>query len=227
MWNESFISLFQKGGPIMWPLLFCSILALAIILERLIFFFRIRFNQQKFHQRLKALVTEGKVREAKAFSLSIGHPVAQTAAVYLDNLDQSDSLRQDLLRRDGSEQLQMVEKRLRTLSALAHLTPLIGLLGTVVGMVAAFATIEALAGAVNPGDLAGGIWEALLTTVFGLSIAIPCMAAFHGFESRADRIAREMQFMITTLDEWLGKQTEASLKATPVNQTEEELNTIS
>jgi biopolymer transport protein ExbB len=72
-------------------------------------------------------------------------------------------------------------------------------------MVAAFATIEGLKQAASPADLAGGIWEALLTTVFGLVVAIPCMAAYHGFEGFADKIARRMQFVVTSLDEALGE----------------------
>lgn len=220
------IDLFQKGGPIMWPLLACSILALAIILERLIYFFGLRFDQKAFSEQLRKEVRAGNFDQARALCQNQRHPVAKMAEVYLTNLDAEDSLRQDLIKRDGSQQLEQVERRLRTLSALAHLTPLIGLLGTVVGMVAAFATIEALAGAVDPGDLAGGIWEALLTTVFGLAIAIPCMAAFHGFESRADQISRDMQFMVTTMDDWFGKRTRAEMTEPRKGAMKEDMNAV-
>ena len=73
------------------------------------------------------------------------------------------------------------------------------------GLVSAFHTIEKLGGVVQPSNLAGGIWEALITTVFGLVIAIPCMAAYHGFEHKADEIARCMQFAISELNEFFGK----------------------
>jgi biopolymer transport protein ExbB len=79
------------------------------------------------------------------------------------------------------------------------------LLGTVTGLVVAFQRIESLTGTVQPGDLAGGIWEALLTTVFGLVVAIPCMAAYYGFEHKADAIARRMQFVVSELNEYFGK----------------------
>jgi hypothetical protein len=71
------------------------------------------------------------------------------------------------------------------------------------GMVVAFARIESIDGAPKPSDLAGGIWEALLTTVFGLVVAIPCMAAYHAFESHADKIARRMELAVTALDDAL------------------------
>ena len=75
------------------------------------------------------------------------------------------------------------------------------------GLVGAFQAIELAGGQVQAADLASGIWEALLTTVFGLTIAIPCLAAYHGFESVADRMARRMSFVVSYLDQWLGKQT--------------------
>jgi biopolymer transport protein ExbB len=127
------------------------------------------------------------------------------AASYLENLARPAALRTEIVRREGSLQLERVEKRLRVLAAISHLAPLLGLLGTVLGMVLAFAKIEGLQGAMKPADLAGGIWQALLTTVFGLVVAIPCMAAYHGFEGLADKIARRMQFVVTLLDEALGQ----------------------
>jgi biopolymer transport protein ExbB len=110
-------------------------------------------------------------------------------------------IRRDNVGRRGTLVLEDVERRLRVLAAIAHLAPLVGLLGTVVGMVVAFAQIQELQGAAKPADLAGGIWEALLTTVFGLVVAIPSMAAFHGFESHADKIARRMEMAVTELDD--------------------------
>jgi biopolymer transport protein ExbB len=109
----------------------------------------------------------------------------------------------DNVKRAGALVLEGVEKRLRVLAAISHLAPLVGLLGTVTGMVMAFARIETLEGAPRPADLAGGIWEALLTTVFGLAVAIPCMAAYHAYDSVADKIARRMELAITALDDVL------------------------
>ena len=103
--------------------------------------------------------------------------------------------------------MEKVEGRLRGLAAITHIAPLLGLLGTVTGLVSAFHRIELFGGQVQPGDLAGGIWEALLSTVLGLLIAIPCMAAYHNFESKADRIARRMQTIVSELDEFFNKET--------------------
>jgi biopolymer transport protein ExbB len=205
MWDNSLIQLFDKGGLLMYPLLACSVIGLAIILERAVFFARMRMNVARFMDDLRARLRRGDKGGALALCRAQRHPVARIAAVYLENLDQPDALRQDILRREGSLQLERVEQRLRGLSVIAHLSPLLGLLGTVTGLVGAFHTIEKLSGVVQPSNLAGGIWEALLTTVFGLVIAIPCMAAYHGFEQAADKIARRMQFAVSELNEFFGK----------------------
>jgi biopolymer transport protein ExbB len=89
---------------------------------------------------------------------------------------------------------------------IGSIATLPGLLGTVTGLVAAFHEIEIQAGRVQPGDLAAGIWEALLTTVFGLVIAIPCLATYHLLDHRAGAIALQMQWMTAYLDEWLNRE---------------------
>jgi biopolymer transport protein ExbB len=116
--------------------------------------------------------------------------------------------------------LEGVEKNLRILAALAHLAPLVGLLGTVQGMVVAFSKIESIQGTVKPSDLAGGIWEALLTTVFGLVVAIPCMALYHAFEGHADKIARQMA--VTSLDDLLSPSSPSTVTTKPRQRAQEE-----
>ena len=122
----------------------------------------------------------------------------------------------------GSLVLESVEKNLRILAALAHLSPLVGLLGTVQGMVVAFSKIESIQGTVKPSDLAGGIWEALLTTVFGLLIAIPCMALYHAFEGHADKIARRMKWAVTALDDLLSPSSLPAVTTKPRQRAQEE-----
>ena len=126
-------------------------------------------------------------------------------------------MREDLLKREAAVALKKVEAHLRILSAITHIAPLLGLLGTVTGLVSAFHQIELLGGSVQPSDLAGGIWEALLTTVFGLTIAIPSMAFYHIFEAAADNICLQIQLIITDLDEFFKKCTKD--KSPDLNET--------
>ncbi|MBI4395311.1 MAG: MotA/TolQ/ExbB proton channel family protein [Candidatus Omnitrophica bacterium] len=225
-WDQSLIQLFLKGGFAMWPLLLCSVLGFAIIVERSYYFWKLRFDYGAFSENLKQLLSKGKVKEALALCRKHPNPVPRIAEHYLKHL-RSDALRNEILKREGSYALEKVESRLRALAAVTHIAPLLGLFGTVTGLVTAFHQIELLGGQVQPGDLAAGIWEALITTVFGLLIAIPCMAAFHAFETEADRISRRMQFIISELDEFFGKQSAKDFRSTDVEATQEAMKVVS
>ncbi len=228
MAGTDIIDLFLRGGIIMWPLLLCSVLGLAIIVDRFIAYLMIRADYARFGRELSQVILEdGKGTAAGiAFCKRKRHPVARVAEVYLENLEQNDSLRVDLIKKQGSIEIEKVERWLRMLSSIAHIAPLMGLLGTVLGMVAAFAQIDMNEGIVEAGDLASGIWKALLTTVFGLTIAIPCMASFHAFEGFADKVSRQMQFVVTSLDECFGKVTDASMAASEPEAQDAEMNVI-
>lgn len=225
LWDQNLFTLFQKGGFAMWPLLACSIIGVAIIVERAIYFWRLRLNYEEFRSQIKQLLGRGKVKEALGFCVKHPNPIPKIAEQYLKNLSE-DALRNEILKREGSFALEKVETRLRALAAITHIAPLLGLFGTVTGLVTSFHQIELLGGQVQPGDLASGIWEALITTVFGLLIAIPCMAAFHGFESAADRISRRMQFIISELDELFGKRSSGSFRSEDIEATEEALRAV-
>ncbi len=225
LWDQTLIQLFNKGGFAMWPLLVCSILAVAIMLEKTFCFLRLRLNFEKFSRQLRELLSAGQIREAIAFCRRQTHPVPKIAEQYLKNLKEDD-LRNEILKREGSLALEKIETRLRGLAALTHIAPLLGLLGTVTGLVTAFHKIEVLGGQAQPGDLAAGIWEALITTVYGLVIAIPCMAAYHGFESAADKIARRMQFIISELDEFFKKRSTGDFQSQDTEATEENLRAV-
>lgn len=200
---DSLMNYVMKGGPLMWVLLGFSVAGVAVILERGIVYLSYGFAPDRWLDRVLKEVEAGKVDEALAMAARCRHPVARVVQVYLENLNRPAKVRVDNVKRAGALVLEDVEKRLRMLAAISHLAPLVGLLGTVTGMVLAFARIETLAGAPKPADLAGGIWEALLTTVFGLVVAIPCMAAYHAYDSVADKIARRMELAITALDDAL------------------------
>jgi biopolymer transport protein ExbB len=206
MWSTTVLTLFDKGGPVMWPLLIASVIGLAIVLERCFFFLCRRLPSRRFEADVLQLLRTGQTHEALDLAAGSRHPVAHITRTYLENLDCGDSLRQDILQREGSRALEAAESNLRGLSLIAHLAPLMGLLGTVTGLVGAFAVIEQMDGMAQPGQLAAGIWESLLTTVTGLVIALPCLAAFYWFEHKADRLARHMKFMISELNELFGKR---------------------
>jgi len=207
LWGQTLDDLFFRGGAVMWPLLLCSVIAVALAVDRAVVHLRARLDYRRFVEQLRSLILDRRLADAVNLCRSLRSPIARTAEAYLRNLNLDDAMRAAIVEREGAESLELIEKRQRGLSVVAHIATLLGLLGTVAGLVSAFHRIELAAGQVEPSELASGIWAALLTTVFGLTIAIPSFVAFHLCESRADRIARRMGFIVSYLDQWLGKCT--------------------
>lgn len=201
MHSMSFVELFTRGGSLMWVLLAFSFVALAVAVERILTYTYYGFSPDRWFASILQKISTSGVSSALPQVSQCRHPVARIVQTYLEQLDRPAKVREDNVRRTGSLVLESVEKNLRILAALAHLSPLVGLLGTVIGMVLAFSQIQSIQGTVKPSDLAGGIWEALLTTVFGLVVAIPCMALYHAMEGHADKIARRMEWAVTALDD--------------------------
>ncbi len=212
MTGETVYAVFLKGGIMMWPLLLCSVVGLGVIVERMIYFFGMRYDRKVFEVELVRILERGDVEKAIEVSKKHRHPVAKVVQAYLENLERKEEVRRGIIMREGTLALAGAEQRIRVVATVAHVSPFMGLLGTVLGMVAAFATIESLENAVQPSQLAGGIWEALLTTVFGLMIAIPCVIMLQYFHSRVDRMSRNMDAAISQLDEWNDRRLKGVLK---------------
>jgi biopolymer transport protein ExbB len=185
----------------MWPLLASSIIGLALMLDRLVSFAWQHERFSRFIHRLEPVMRAERWEEAAR--LCSGHgPFSYLAKVYLEQRSAPREVRESVVQREGQIAIHRLERRLRWLAITGSLSPMLGLLGTVTGLVSAFHQIEILGGQIQPSDLAAGIWEALLTTVFGLVIAIPCMGVFHALESRLDRLAMQMSLLTSYLDQW-------------------------
>lgn len=200
----SMLFLIEKGGFFMWPLLFCSVAALAIICERMAYFIRNQGPAAKLMENVRRLVQNKEIGDALEFCRETRGPLARIGEVYLSNLHLKKEDREELLHREGSVALEHLEHHLNKLATIAQISPLLGLLGTVTGMILSFKQVQAMGGQVDIEILAGGIWEALLTTSVGLSIAIPTMAAFNYFEARVDKTQSRMHYFVSVLNEILG-----------------------
>ena len=203
MWGQCVTELFQRGGPVMWPLLGCSILAVALIAERLVVYRRLRVAYQALLTDLQSRIEDGSLGQLVDRLGGSQRPLHRVVVAYLRHRDAEIAFRDQVVLREASQQVARYDRRLNWLGILTHATPLLGLLGTVAGLVGAFHQIELKGGQVQPGDLASGIWSALLTTVCGLTIALPCLAAYHLLQSVAGRAALQMQWVASQLDEWL------------------------
>jgi biopolymer transport protein ExbB len=158
-----------KGGVFIWPILILSVLGLYFLLDRMIHFWITI-------PRIKASV-ENILNGAKS------EPVGHFAKALTDSLNQN-KLDKDLLEIEIEKDLGEAERYVNGLGIISQIAPLLGLLGTVTGMIQAFQRIQDLAGQVNPSILAGGIWEALITTAVGMTVAIPALVGALYFNSR-------------------------------------------
>ncbi len=204
--------IFDKGGIVVWVLLGYSILALAIVFERLMQFLLMGRLPTDFEQRIAGALPKGEVESL----LERLH--GPEATIMRGMLDAAASGIRDLGRvatRIGSAELQRMERGFRTLGFLGNTAPLLGLLGTILGMIKAFMVIEQAGGRVDAQALAGGIWEAMLTTGVGLVVALPVLLLLHMLEGMADRRAQNMRTCASLILEQL-----------PHNKDSEESETV-
>lgn len=200
--------LFLKGGPVMWPILLCSIFALAIIIERFLFLHRIKIDTREFLNKLLEKLKRHQVKEAIQICDGLNSPVAGVLKAGILKFDRPREQIKEAIEEASLYEIPLLEKNLSMLATIAHISPLLGLLGTVTGMVRCFYTIQMKASSFNPvsaADLAGGIWEALLTTVFGLLVAIPTFVAYNYLANRVNNIILEMEKASTELVNFLSQ----------------------
>ncbi len=202
IWEFNLKDILINGGPIMIPLFLCSIFALAIVISKLIYFSRISTDTHKLKNDIFRLVQKDNIKGAIQLCDQNVSPVARILKGGLMKFDGSRDEIREAMEDVSLFEVPVLEKRFTALATIAHIAPLLGLLGTVTGMVACFHTIQTRAAGMNPimpGDLAGGIGEALLTTVAGLVIAIPTYVAYNYLVSRVNNFVREMEHAGTEL----------------------------
>jgi len=192
----------QKGGPLMYLLILCSVAVLTVIIERLITLNRYKIDVSSFMSKILEAVRRNRIMEAIELCERTTSPVAEVIKAGLLKHSASRQEIKEAMEEAALSEVPKLEKNLNLLATLAHVSPLIGLLGTVTGMVQAFQVIQEKATALNPvspGDLAGGIWEALLTTVGGLSVAIPAIVAYNFLVTKVDNMIINMERAATEL----------------------------
>lgn len=194
------IELFVAGGPVVAILLALSVFAVAIIVLKLWQFRTVRMGDRATARRALALYRTGERAEALNLAAQSRNPVAQVLAMAIRGRNRRDlpetTVREEIIRA-GSEMLEALRSYFRALEVIATLSPLLGLFGTVLGMIDAFRQLEQAGNRINPAILSGGIWEALLTTAVGLAIAIPVVAVINWLERKVDGLAHEMDSVVT------------------------------
>src|SRR3989338_8905745 len=206
LYRMSLWQVFMAGGAGMWPILLCSVFSLAIIIEKFWHLKKIAIDTQDFLSKILDKMKRHDTKEALQICDNTKSPVANILKAGILKYDRQRPQIIESIEDASLYEIPRIEKNLTTLATIAHVSPLLGLLGTVTGMVRCFQTIQAKATTfhpVSPGDLAGGIWEALLTTVAGLIVAIPTFVAYNYLVNRINSFILEMEKASTELVNFL------------------------
>ena len=186
------VEIVKSGGWLMVPIILCAIIAMGIILERFWSLKQNRVLPEDLTSKVWNWVKKDALDQAQIQTLHQGSPLGQILAAGLINRDRERVIMKDSIEDTGRHVVHELERYLDTLGTIAAITPLLGLLGTVIGMVKVFAAITTH-GVGNPTVLAGGIAEALITTAAGLTVAIPALIGYRFYRNRVDTLVVDME----------------------------------
>ncbi|HTY10888.1 MAG TPA: MotA/TolQ/ExbB proton channel family protein [Bacteroidota bacterium] len=195
------LELFLKGGIVMWPIFLCSLLAVAIIFERFFVLSRAKFDAKPLMLKLRSALSRNDIVGALNACSQSNATVPTVLRKGVASIESGPEAVRSTIESAGKEEVNRLENHLGILANIAGIGPMLGFLGTVVGMINAFRTIEMLGGNVNSGNLAGGIWEAMLSSAFGLVVGIPALGFYNYFVGRVSQITFSLE---AATDEFLG-----------------------
>ena len=199
------VELIFKGGPVMIPIILLSIVALALILDRVLVLWKIRLNIPRFSEEVFASLQNGQVQRALEQCERVNHPIGKVFTVGILNRTLGSEQLEKMMERNGEEQIHNLERYLGGLIVIIGVEPMLGFLGTITGLIRAFMTWERLGTDITVNALAAGIYEAMITTAAGLIIAIPYYIAYHLILGKIKGHAQEISYFGTTLVDLLGR----------------------
>lgn len=196
--NAIDVGILARGGPVMWFLLGLSVVGLVLFIERTLFLHRGQIKSTAFLDGIKNILGKRRLMEAVTVCEETPGPVAALVKAALLHHDAGEQKLRMAVQEAALTELPILERRVASLSAIAQAAPLLGLLGTVLGMMATFQAFSQGGNYAAPGELAAGIWQCLLTTAAGLAIAVPAHLGHHFLTGRVRALVRDM--------EWVGNE---------------------
>ncbi|MFN3189458.1 MAG: MotA/TolQ/ExbB proton channel family protein [Aureliella sp.] len=211
---SNLVSVIRKGGILMFPIMVCSVVLMVFVLERLFFLRRSRIMPRLFVRGVLEQLEQNQIEQEEAIELceQNGSPIAELYVTALKKWGRPAVEIEQAVLDAGDHVTSQLKKYLRLFSAISNLTPLLGLLGTVLGMINAFNAIAQADAMGRPELLAAGIGGALITTAAGLCVAIPAYAAYAFFVGRSDRLILEMDAMAQDLIEQISAEAQPGTK---------------
>ena len=189
----SILSVLSKGGWLMIPLIITSFIAVVIIIDRYIVIKKSKLNVPAFLVKIRGMLIKEDISGAISYCIEEKSAAANIVKNGLKKYHLGQIRVKESIENTGRQEIAKLEKGLSVVATIAAIAPLIGFLGTVTGMIQAFMRIEDLQGAANPSDLAGGIWEALITTAVGLAIGIIALAFYNYLTSSINKLVLDME----------------------------------
>jgi biopolymer transport protein ExbB len=194
------LPLFLKhGGPMMWLILGASATAVVVFFQRVLHYHRAQINSMEFLNGVRNVLKRENVVEALSICDATPGPVARLVKVAILNRERGLERVREALEEAGLIEVPPLEDKLNLLATIAQITPLMGLLGTVLGFIEIFTQLQDKATLANMQDLSGGIWKALICTAAGLAVAIPCYAGYNYLVSRVNTIVLDMEKAATEI----------------------------
>lgn len=211
----TFMKLFREGGPVMYPLLIFSILGLVFIIERFIALRRAKINVNEFLAKIrKALIANRSIKDAIKVCEDYKGPVPSIMKAGLLKYGEPKEDIEKTIENAALFEMGRLERNLVWLATIANVSPLLGFFGTVAGMIKSFDAL-AEAGLSNPGLVAAGISEALITTAAGLAVAIPAQLAYNFFMSKINKFVRDIEISTNMLIETFGEMQRSGISPEP------------
>ncbi|MCB0743381.1 MAG: MotA/TolQ/ExbB proton channel family protein [Ignavibacteriales bacterium] len=189
----SLLSILSKGGWLMIPLVIISFIAVVIIVERYIVIKKSKLNVPAFLVKIRGMLIKKDISGAMSYCIEEKSSAANIIKSGLKKYHLGQERVKESIENAGRQEVAKLEKGLTVVATIAGIAPLIGFLGTVTGMIQAFMRIEDLQGSANPSDLAGGIWEALITTAVGLAIGIIALGFYNYLTSAINKLVLDME----------------------------------
>ncbi len=219
---QSVLDFVQKGGLMMIPIGLCSLVAVGVIVERLLTTRRSAVIPPAFLPGLKKVLKPGDTASAVDYCRKHKSAVANVFAAGIRKIGRSQELVEKYIQEAGEREVLKLRRYLRSLAVIASVTPLLGLLGTILGMITAFQTVAMSGEALGKTEmLAGGIYEAMITTAAGLSVAIPVLICYHWISARIDRLVSDIDYMTVDFVEEFVEGTAGTETDEPVVQRSE------
>ncbi len=201
------LDLWHEGGPVFWVIVFTGLASVAVFLERLLHLRRARIHYADFLEGVFNILAKGNVREAQALCDEAPGPVAHLMRMAITNRDEPREVLRQMLDNAGHAEISRMERRLGVLATIVQIAPLLGLLGSLLGVLETVLVLRSQAPLVQSVDVTGGLVRALVASIAGLMVAVPAHAMFNLLAIRIDRIVLDMEQASSDILSFMGRRT--------------------